>query len=134
MTLIAPKCGEILLLRYIVNLSRDDTDHNVLHLFKNNITPGESTTTSSFTEPTAPTGYAPITLVGSLWTIEQVGDVTTAVFSEQTFSFGTGVSIYGYFVTDTSDNLLWAEMFSGSPFELPSGGGTITIVPKLTLE
>lgn len=135
MALICPKAGEILLLRYIVNLERDNTDHNVLHLYTNNLTPDESTTTSSFTEPGGATGYAPITLVGSLWTIGQVGDTTTAQYSTRTFTFTTGVTSYGYFITDTSDNVLWAERFLPSGyFEIPAGGGQIDVEPKITLE
>lgn len=135
MTLIAPSAGEILLLQYIVNLARDNTDHNVLHLYDNDVDPSETSTASSFTEPSGGVGYAAITLTGSLWTVQQVGDVTTAVYSEQTFTFTTGVEIFGYFVTDTSGSILWAERFlvAGS-FELPAGGGTIAVEPKLTLE
>lgn len=134
MTLIAPKAGEILLLQYIVNLVRDSSDHNVLHLYENDVDPSESSTTSSFTEPTG-IGYDPITLVGSLWTIQQVGDVTTALYSERTFTFTTGVEVFGYFITDTSGSILWAERFlTDGSFELPAGGGTIAVEPKLTLE
>lgn len=135
MTLIAPKAGEILLLRYIVNLARDNTDHNVLHLYDNDVTPSETSTAASFTEPSLAIGYAAITLVGSLWTIQQVGDVTTAVFSEQTFTFTTGAEVFGYFVTDTSGSILWAErLLADGSFELPAGGGTVAITPALTLE
>ena len=135
MTLIAPKAGEILMLQYIVNLVRDSSDHNVLHVYENDVSPSESSTTSSFTEPSGAIGYDPITLVGSLWTIQQIGDVTTALYSQQTFTFTTGVEVFGYFVTDTSGSIIWAERFlTDGSFELPSGGGTIAVEPKLTLE
>lgn len=133
MSIVCPNAGELLLLRYIVNYTRDDTDHNVLHIYDNDVTPGESSTRSTFTEATA-AGYAAITLVGTLWTFTQDAGVTTAVFSEQPFTFTTGVTAYGYYVTDTSDSLLWAEKFDGDGFAIPATGGDITITPKLTLE
>jgi hypothetical protein len=78
-------------------------------------------------------GYHAITLLSAQWTTTQVGGVTTAVYSEQTFAFSTDATAYGYYVTNESDDLLWLERFSGAPFEIPDGGGTISITAKLTL-
>lgn len=141
MALVCPDVAEILMLQYLVNmLSTDGTagpagGHRVLRLYTNNPTVDDSITTSVLTEAVGATGYAPITLVGSSWTTTQSVGVTTAVYSEQTFTFTTAVTVYGYYVTSlTGGNLLWVEKFSGAPFQLPGGGGEIAITPKITLD
>jgi hypothetical protein len=74
--------------------------------------------------------------VGSSWTTTQVAGTTTAVYSEQTFTFTTAVTVYGYYVTTIggSPELLWLERFSGAPFILPSGGGQIAISARISLD
>jgi hypothetical protein len=131
MTLIAPsQKGEILLLQYIVGLV--EAGNPVLHLYGNNVTPVKSTVIGDLIECTS-AGYAAITLVSSGWTTTQSAGVTTAVFSERTFSFATNAVSYGYYVTDTTGNLLWLEMFNGSPFSIPEGGGTVSVTSKITM-
>jgi len=131
MALVCPdQKGEILLLQYIVGMTV--AGNPVLHLYSNNVTPSDSTTKALLTEVSA-AGYAAITLLSAQWTTTQSGGVTTAVYSEQTFAFSTGATAYGYYVTTESDDLLWLERFSGAPFEIPDGGGTISITAKLTL-
>lgn len=132
MALVAPyQKGEILLLQYIVGMV--NADNPVLHLYSNNITPSDSTVIGDLTEVDPLTDYTAITLLSANWTTTQVGGITTAVFSEQTFTFGTDATAWGYYITDESNQLLWLEKFSGSPFSIPDGGGTISITTKLTL-
>lgn len=142
MSLLVPDIGEILMLQYLVNMLSTDGSagpsggERLLRLFTNNLTPSESTTLGTVTEAAGATGYAPITLVGASWTTTQVAGTTTAVYSEQTFSFTTAVTVYGYYVTTIggSPALLWLERFSGAPFILPSGGGQIAISPRISLD
>ncbi len=122
--------GELLLLQYIVGLV--DAGNPVLHLYGNDVTPSDSTVIGDLTQCTS-AGYAAITLVSSNWTTTQSTGITTAVYSEKTFSFSTDATAYGYYITDTSNNLLWLERFSGSPFLIPDGGGSVSITTKLTL-
>jgi hypothetical protein len=131
MSLVVTNSAEILLLQYLLNMA-SPTDQ-ILHLFTNNVTPGESTVIGGLTEATE-AGYAVITLTGGSWTTTQNSGVTTGVYSEQTFTFTTGATLYGYYVTDTSGNLLWVERFSGTAFQLPTGGGQIAVTPTITLE
>ena len=135
MTLLAPDEGEILLLQYIVNMV-DPTDP-VLHLYTDDQTINDDANIATITEATE-AGYVAITLQAAGWTTTQAGGITTAEYSEQTFTFTTGAVVYGYYVTGTDgstpDNLLWLERFSGAPFTLPSGGGTIAITTKITLD
>lgn len=130
--------GEILLLQYIVGCAATKMgidDNPVLHLYSNNVTPSDSTVISDLTEvSTIDTGYQPITLTSVQWTVGQTaGGVTTAVYTEETFSFVTNVTAYGYYVTNEAKQLLWLEQFSGAPFNIPDGGGTISVTTKLSL-
>jgi hypothetical protein len=140
MPLVVPDKAEILLLEYIVNINRDNTEHPVLHLYSNNIDPedgshgvsGEDFSTGTFTEASA-AGYSAITLTGAGWTTTQVTGITTAEYNVVTFTFTTGENIYGYYVTDTNDSIIWAERFPGAPYSIPGGGGDIGIGPQITL-
>ena len=132
MALVCPdQKGEILLLQYIVGMVV--ADNPVLHLYANDITPSDSSVIGDLTEVAGATGYAAITLLSANWTTTQAGGITTAVFSEQTFTFTTDATSFGYFVTDETNQLLWLERFSGAPFDIPDGGGTVSITTKLTL-
>ena len=131
MALICPdREGEILLLQYIVGMV--NADNPVVHLFSNNITPSDSTVIDDLEEVSGG-GYAAITLLSANWTTVQSGGVTSAVYSEQTFALSTNATSYGYYITNETGQLLWLERFSGAPFELPDGGGTISITNRLTL-
>jgi hypothetical protein len=132
MPLVCPDVwGEILLLQYIVGMV--NADNPVLHLYANDVVPTDSTIGADLTEVPTSTGYAAITLLSSNWTTVQSAGITTAVYSEQTFTFTTDTTAYGYYVTDQSNQLLWLERFSGAPFDIPDGGGTISVTAKLTL-
>jgi len=131
MALVVPaSVGEILMLQYITGLV--NAGNPVLHLFSNDLTPSNSTTIGDLTQVSA-TGYAPVTLTSANWTTTQLSGITSAVFSERTFSFSTSAVAYGYYVTTTTNSLLWLERFSGAPFSIPDGGGQINVAAKLTL-
>lgn len=132
MPLVVPDEGERRLLEYIVN--KTAPTNLVLHLYKNIVDLAtEAFTASSFIESTA-AGYAAVTLTGSNWTASTSAGITAAVYSTAiTFAFTAGDSIRGYYVTDTSNNILWAEEFPGAPFTLPSSGGEIAVRPQVQL-
>jgi hypothetical protein len=142
MSLIAPNVAEALILQYVVNLVAQDGGsapaggQRLLRLFQNNVTPGYSDLISSYTEPSGTTGYAPITLTGAGWTVQISGGTTTALYSQQTFTFTTAVTLYGYYIstTEVTPKLLWVERFSGAPFTLPGTGGQIAIAPRAALQ
>jgi len=132
MALTVPTVGEVVLLQYLTNMVAPT--NLVMHLYTNDPTVDDNIVVGNITEAAA-AGYAPITLVGSAWTTTTPGGLGTAVYSEVTFSFTTAASIYGYYVTSTNaSTLLWVERFSGAPFTLPSGGGTVGISPRLSAE
>ncbi len=133
MALVAPNVSEVLILKYMLNVTAPGNP--VLRLFTDNIVPDEDTTVSMLNEP-AGVGYAAITLsTPASWTITtDVSDVTSAVYPVQTFSLTGAVDLYGYYVTDTGGNLLWVERFAGAPFPLQVVGGDIEVTPKITLD
>ena len=78
------------------------------------------------------------TLSPNSWAVSTDGSGTSSALYNNgiTFTFGTasGVqNVYGYYVTDNSNNLLWAERFPGAPFALPQSGGEIAIRPQVQL-
>jgi len=139
MPIVVPDAGERRLLEYIVN--KTAPTNMILHLYSNNITLNTETFTyDSFTKATGAVGSsAPnvppaVPLLGTNWTAGTTGGITSAVYSSSiTFTFSAAASIQGYLVTDTSNNILWAEEFPGAPFTLPSAGGEISIRPQVQL-
>lgn len=132
MPLVVPNTAEVRLLEYIVNKS--SPTNIVLHLYTNSLDLSTETfTTGNFTEVTA-SGYAPVTLTGSNWTASTSLGISSAIYNTGiTFSFTVGVDVQGYYVTNTSNQILWAEEFPGAPFTLPSTGGDIAIRPQIQL-
>lgn len=132
MALLAPNEGEILLLQYMVNMVA--SNNAILHLYVNDYTPVEASAFANFSE-TGLGGYAPLTLAGANWTTQLSGNTAFAIYSEQTFTFTTGISVYGYFLTNNANTkVLWAERFSGAPFTLPATGGAVSINPRGELD
>jgi hypothetical protein len=131
MSIVVPNASEILLLEYILSLT--SPGNKILHLYKNDLTPVEATVIGNITESTE-TGYVPITLTGASWSVTQLSGITTGVYSKQTFAFATAATVYGYYVTTTSNQLLWVERFSNGPFPIDSSGGNIKVTPQVELE
>lgn len=144
MALLAPKFAEVTLLEYMLGKSTQATAGQLLHLYSNPHTPSDDSTLSSFLQSgslVTGTGYASVPLVSSGWSISDptTNATVTASYTEVVFSFTTGfgtlTQAYGYFVTNsTGTALLWAELFSGGPFTMPTGGGSIAITSRVTLE
>lgn len=135
MSFITTYNGEVLLLRYILN---NITPGNVqLHLFNNDITPNYGDVISMYTESSA-AGYSAFALNGGSWTFATSAGTSTATYAQQTFTFTTSETLYGYYLTNTDvgnvQTLVHVERFSGAPFQLPSGGGTIAINPQIGLK
>jgi hypothetical protein len=132
MPLLSPNVGEVLLLKYMLNYTAPTNVE--IRLYTNNITPAYTDILSSYTESSA-AGYAGITLTGTNWTIATSSTTAVANYAQQTFSYTTNESVYGYFVTSNGKGqVLWSERFSGAvPFNIPAGGGTVSITARVTL-
>jgi hypothetical protein len=105
----------------------------ILRLYSNNITPAETDTAATYTEYAA-TGYAAITLAGASWTTTE-GAPSQTVYAQQTFTMTGAGDAFGYYMTRTTGGrIALAERFTGAPFSIPSGGGTIKITPQITAD
>ncbi len=135
MALVVPNIAEVVMLQRLLGVSANG--NQVLRLYKSDVTPVEGTTIGSgvgqITQTTAD-GYTAITLATGSWAVATALGTTTASYAEQTFTFTTSETLYGYYVTDLSGNLLWVERFVGAPFILPVSGGQIAITPTVNLE
>ncbi len=128
---VVPTIGEQELLKRLLNATAPDD--MAIRLFTNDHTPSKGDTIDSYTEvPTTDTAYGPISLIGDDWTVESNGGVTEAVHPQVVFSLEDAHTIYGYYVTDsTGELLLLAEAFEDGPYDIPSSGEEIKVNPKV---
>lgn len=111
-----------------------------LHLYQNDVTDGlttaqkDSLTEADFTEATF-AGYAASTLTGGSWTTT-AGNPATGSYAAQSFTSTadqTAQTLYGYYVTRTSDGALqWFEDFT-IPLVIEFDGEFIRVTPRITL-
>lgn len=139
MALVVPNASEVLMLEYI--LKQEAPQALTVRLYTDDITPDETTTEANLTEVVG-NGYAPILLTGANWTInpgnpsEGVYDAVGLGGSEPVvFTFtGAAGNIYGYYVTRSDGSLMWAERFTGAPFNVTVPGSEIRITLRFTAE
>ncbi len=130
MSLVVTDAGENLLLEWSVKSTGESLK---LNLYSNNYTPVSTSTDSNFTVASF-TGYAEKTIARTDWGSASTngndkGEITATALS---WTPTTTQTIYGYFVTPSSDStkVLWAEKFSTSVSL--SNGDTFVLNPKLT--
>jgi hypothetical protein len=135
MALVVPNVGEVRLMKYA--LKQTTAEDQVMKLYKNNLTPGETDVAGDYTEADF-TGYTDVTLTGTDWSIATASGITTAVQSAVAFISSvdqTAQDIYGYYVVGASSGiLLWSERFTDGPYTIALEDDTITITPKITGE
>lgn len=106
-----------------------------LRLYSNNRTPQVTDTVAQFVEVTGG-GYASIALNSAQWTITS-GTPSIALYNSfQDFTFSSVPAInvvYGYYVTNADDLLVWAEEFDPNdiPFVIITPGQRIQIRPRI---
>lgn len=130
MALNFPDVGENLVLEMIVN--KTAPQNLVLKLYKNNITPSDTDTASTYTEATFG-GYSAITLTGASWGSASSG--TIAYGSQQTFTCNATATddIYGYYVVQASSGtLLYSERDANAPFAVRNSGDAVKITPTIS--
>lgn len=111
------------------------TPDNFLRLFVNNIPVTPFNVPADFVECSA-TGYVAVGLNQGNWVNTQFGNSWVGAYPTVTFNLtaGLGQTVYGYFVTDQSDNsVMWAGLFI-TPFAVPPEGGSVAITPTFTDE
>lgn len=110
-------------------------------LFKNNVTPSESDTASTFTVADF-TGYSNQTLTssqsGSTWAVPTTsGGVTSSVYGSSpiTWTATSDQSVYGiYAIFGSSGTLALAEGFGGAKSLTGASSDQIVVTPKIQLD
>ena len=107
-----------------------------LKLYENDITPNANgdDVVGDYTEANG-AQYSGLILESGNWNIA-ANDPSDADYTQMTFTFsgptsGTGI-IYGYYVVDDDNVLIWAERF-GTSFTPANDGDNIKITPKLEM-
>lgn len=111
MGLIVTNVGERTLLEWALKSSGGALK---LKLFKNDATVSATTVAGDLTEADF-IGYTARTLARASWNAPSTnadGKAEIRYGSDQTYDFGSSQSIYGYYLTDSSDVLLAVEKFS----------------------
>jgi len=128
MSLIVTNAGERLLFEYALGKTAQST--MTLRLFTNNITLTESTLAGALTELSG-NGYSAQALTPASWTITE-GDPTIAQHAQLTFTAtGAWGNVYGYYITNASGALIWAESFQGGAIPISSNGETLKVTPRI---
>jgi hypothetical protein len=132
MALVVPDEGERRMLEYIVNKS--SPTNLTLRLYTNNVDlSDEGFGSGDFSEPSG-NGYFANSLQGSNWVVSTTSGISVASYSiDLAFNFTAAVDLYGYYITDSSGTVMWAEEFPSPPFRMPSGGGQVVVRPQIQL-
>lgn len=141
MSLVVPNEGKMALLRYLVNKVAQNgaapsaNGDRVLALFKNDKTPAETDTFEDYLEPNITTGYTRVNLSGNVWSIseDELGVCAAVYGSYAEFNLDEAITLYGYFVINQDEQLLWAEKFATGEISIPAGGGQVLVKPKIEL-
>lgn len=135
MTIIIPNTAEVDLLKFMLGFA--SPSNQILGLFTNNVTPDDTFVLANLTEMST-LGYSAKTLIMGSWSVAagSAGNPATATYALQTWTFtaGTLVNVYGYFIKDTTNGrLLWVELFA-SPKPIQNTGDQILVTPTMTLK
>lgn len=104
-----------------------------MRLYNNNHTPAEADVLGTYTQASA-AGYTAVQLPGTGWTVSTSLGTTTGEHAEQTFSFTTSATIYGYYVTDdAATGLLWSERLNVSRFKIGQKRGKLRCQSRVKL-
>jgi hypothetical protein len=129
MALNVPHTGENAILEMLVN--KTAAQNLVLELFQNNITPADTDTKATYTASTF-TGYAAISLVAATWGTASAGIITYGAQQTFTATATAAQSVYGYFIYQTTSNiLLWSERDASAPFAIANSGDAVKLTPIL---
>jgi hypothetical protein len=133
MSLILPSASEQTMLKFALGVIAPGNQR--LKLFVNNYTPDDTTVAANLTEMST-LSYADKALTTTSWVAVagSTGQPATATYAVQTWTFtaGAAVTVYGYFITDTTTGLLlWVESFP-VPKTVQNNGDQIIITPTIT--
>jgi len=131
MVLYFPNTGE---LRILETGLTDDANWSA-GLFKNDLTPDNDTVLGDVTAADF-TGYAAVALVEDGPAAIDGSDRAYQLFEEVEFTFSTGTTpqdVYGWYIFDTTGNLIAIERFASPPWTMDDSRPIIQITPLVRL-
>lgn len=134
MALVTPNAGELELLDKMLKDALSSDEDYILKLFQNDYTPDQATVVGSLTEANF-TNYAAVTLTRAGWndavTVSNKAESSYGSVPQSWTCGSSGNTIYGYYVCNPSDTVLWAERFATS--RVLADGDILNLQPKFTL-
>ena len=103
-------------------------------LYQNNYVPDHTTVLSNLTEANF-SGYSATLLTsGTVGGSLDAGGRAVITWAQITWtkSGATGNEIYGYYVVDSSGNLMWVEAAASPPIRMVADGDELLLTPQLT--
>ncbi len=132
MAVVTPAAGEAIVLNRL--FGKSTTGDLTLRLYENSVSLADGTVIGDFTEATFP-GYSAITLANASVTVADNAGTETASYPQQTFTAtGSGNSVYGYYVTDGSTQVVFAEVFSDGPYAISNSGDNVKVTVNYTAD
>lgn len=127
-----PNEGETLFANLVLKNADVDRGTDLELLLFTNVSPGETITEATLTEPTG-TGYARIQLTDGSWSVTD----DTGSYAQQTFTGGSGGwtgSIQGYAIVTkgTTPRIVGIEVDASGPYTI-NENDTYKITPNITL-
>lgn len=123
MAIVFTNVGRTLSASYIVG-KINQTEELTLRLYSNDYDPNFASVSDQFEEVSQVNGYAPKVLDADDWFINDgLAEHPTKVWD---FTGSVG-NVYGYYVTISSGDVIFAERFSNGPFNIASNGDKIRV-------
>jgi len=134
MAIVLPNAAELIALLAIIN-----EENLVVHIFQNNITPGDNTTLADFTEASF-IGYSATSLASLDFDATSGTEDSPAVATyNEVISFTSTANqepqnCYGYYIVgQTSGALRWCERFTDAPYNVGNINDSFALTPKIEL-
>lgn len=133
MPLTVVDTGALAQLKIFFNNIRATGGNNLtLKAYTNNVAIDDTKVAADFTEANGG-GYAAKTLTMGSWTCQMVSNIAEASYAQQTWTFTGPLTgnpdIYGYYVVDADNVLLWAEPLA-QKFTPANNGDKLNVTPK----
>lgn len=137
MALVIPNASKAAILAILLN--KDAPEELDLHLYQNDVTPGNTTGLGDLTEADF-TGYADVELANANFSTPSTADPSVSTYdSAQAFTSSAGSqnqTIYGYYITRrTTGDLMWVERFAAPDIiTITNNGDAVNVTPRFTLD
>jgi hypothetical protein len=123
--------------RTLLYLNKASAGNFTLHLYTSNHTPAVGDTNTTYTTiECSLTGYSAHTFAPGDWTGSTTAGVSTYATAGVVFTFSAyagGTTIYGAYLQNGAGDVIAAALLDTS-FAVPTGGGSVTITPTVTMK